>query len=107
MTTITKNYSHTNVSTNEVGSSYAKFIKKLEFSYFGLISFSILLGSIVAGLAAMQVLKNDAPIWQLGMVAAVSMASNTACIGQAPTKWVFNLMIVSLVVNALLILANV
>lgn len=98
-----KNESKTSVQTT---SKYEKFIEGLNFSYFGLISMSILVGSIVGGIAAAAILSNDAPIWQLGLCAAVSMANNTAGIGQAPTKWVFNLFIISLIVNTLLIIAN-
>lgn len=87
-------------------SKYEQFIDNLNFSYFGLISMSILVGSIIGGIAAAAILSNDAPIWQLGLCAAVSMANNTAGIGQAPTKWVFNLFIVSVVVNTVLIIAN-
>ena len=87
-------------------SQYEKFIHNLNFSYFGLISMTILVGSIIGGIAASFVLANDAPIWELCLVAAVSMASNTAGIGQAPTKWVFNLFIIGIVTNVTLILAN-
>ena len=88
-------------------SSYDKFIEKLNFSYFGLISLTILVGSIVGGITASVVLNNDAPIWELCLVAAVSMASNTAEIGQAPVKWVFNLFIIGIVVNSLFIIINI
>lgn len=87
-------------------SKYEQFIENLNFSYFGLISMSILVGSIIGGVAAAAILSNNAPVWQLGLCAAVSMANNTAGIGQAPTKWVFNLFIVSVVVNTLLIIVN-
>ena len=87
--------------------SYNQLIDKLNFSYFGLISMTILAGSIIGGLAASVVLSSDAPIWELCLVAAVSMASNTAGIGQAPVKWVFNLFILGVIVNALLIIVNI
>lgn len=96
-----------NVSVQRELSSYEKFIEKLNFSYFGLISMTILVGSIIGGIAASFILSNDAPIWELCLCAAVSMANNTAGIGQAPTKWVFNLFIFSTIVNVLLILVNI
>lgn len=99
-------YSKSTVNSRTDLGAYAKFIEKLNFSYFGIISMTILIGSIVGGIAASVILTNDAPIWQLGVCAAVSMANNTAGIGQAPTKWVVNLFILSLVVNTLLLLAN-
>ena len=85
---------------------YDKIISKLDFSYFGLISMTILIGSIIGGIAASSILSNDAPIWQLCLCAAVSMANNTAGIAQAPTRWVANLFAVSTIVNVLLILIN-
>lgn len=95
-----------NTTSVQTKSKYEQFIESLNFSYFGLISMSILVGSIIGGIAAAAILSNDAPVWQLGLCAAVSMANNTAGIGQAPTKWVFNLFIVSVIVNTLLIIAN-
>ena len=99
------NYSTKN-ATAELG-GYAKLIEKLNFSYFGIMSMTILIGSIIGGIAASCILSNDAPVWQLGVCAAVSMANNTAGIGQAPTKWVINLFLLSLVVNTLLIIVNI
>lgn len=86
---------------------YGKMLNKLDFSYFGLISMTILVGSIVGGFAASCILSNNAPIWELCLCAAVSMANNVSGIGQAPTKWVANLFILSLVVNVILIFANI
>lgn len=86
---------------------YSNLIEKLDFSYFALISMTILVGSIIGGIASSCILSNDAPVWQLGLCAAVSMANNTAGIAQAPTKWVVNLFGISTIVNILLILANI
>ena len=99
--------SHSHSIQKTTKSKYALFIEKLEFSYFAVISMTILIGSIVGGIAASIVLNNDAPIWQLGLVAAVAMANNTAAIGQAPTKWVVNLFILNIVVSTILILINI
>ena len=98
------NYS-TRTASKEL-SGYGKLIEKLNFSYFGLISMTILIGSIIGGIAASYILANDAPIWQLGVCAAVSMANNTSGIGQAPTKWVVGLFITSIIVNVLLTVIN-
>ena len=87
--------------------SYDRIIQRLHFSYFGLISMTILVGSIVGGLSASVVLSNDAPIWQLCLVSAAAMASNTAAIAQAPIKWVVNIFILSIIVNSLLIIINI
>ncbi len=94
-------------TTEKHQSAYDNWIKKLNFSYFGIISMTILVGSILGGIAAMYILKNDAPIWQLGICMASAMANNVAAIGQAPTKWVVNLFFTCLTINIMLILLNV
>jgi hypothetical protein len=86
---------------------YEKLIKKAEFSYFGLISLTISVGSILGGIAAMYVFQNDAPIWQLGIAMSSSMANNVAAIGQAPARWIVNLFTLCVLANVLLILLNV
>lgn len=88
-------------------SAYALWIEKLKFSHFGIISMTILIGSIVGGITAMYIFKNNAPIWQLSLCMAASMANLVAAISQAPTKWVVNLFITCMVVNTVLILANI
>jgi hypothetical protein len=88
-------------------SAYSRWIEKLHFSYFGIISMTILIGSIIGGIAAMYILKSDAPIWQLGLCMGIAMANNVAAIGQAPTKWVINLFLGCIGINTLLILVNV
>ncbi len=86
--------------------SYNQLIEKLNFSYFGLISMTILIGSILGGIAAMFILQNDAPIWQLGICMSSAMANNVVGIGQAPVKWVFNIAVINVLVNGILILIN-
>jgi hypothetical protein len=67
---------------------------------------AILIGSIMGGVAAMFVFQNDTPLWQFITGLAFTMANLVASIAQAPTKWVFNLFILSLIVNSILILVN-
>jgi len=86
--------------------SYNRLIEKLNFSYFGLISMTILIGSILGGIAAMFILQNDAPIWQLGICMSAAMANNVVAIGQAPVKWVFNVAIINVTIAGILILIN-
>ncbi|MGZ3899798.1 MAG: hypothetical protein ACXVNM_01830 [Bacteroidia bacterium] len=102
----TKQETYRTVGKTKSLSGYDKFIESLKFSYFGIISMTILIGSIVGGISAMYILKTDAPIWQLGLCMATAMANNVAAIGQAPTKWVVNLFLACIVVNAILILIN-
>lgn len=94
-------------ATPAAATGYDRWIEKLKFSYFSIIAMTITIGSILGGVAAMFVLQNNAPIWELGVCMAVSMANNVACLAQAPTKWVVNLFLLCVGVNALLILINV
>ncbi len=96
-----------NQMTSKVSdSAYDKFIEKLQFSYFGIISMTILVGSILGGIASMFIFQNDAPIWQAGLVMAIAMANNVAAIGQAPLKWVVNIFILCTLACTFFILIN-
>lgn len=108
MATITKPYAGSvSTASNNSVSGYDAFLKKLNFSYFGLISMTITIGSIIGGIAAMSILQNDGPIWQLALCMGLAMGNNVAAIGQAPIKWLFNTFCISTLVNVLLILANI
>ncbi len=107
MTTIAKTFNESKVTSLPVINSYNRLIEKLHFSYFGLISMTILIGSCIGGIAAMYILKDNAPIWQLCINIYLTMASNIAAIGQAPTKWVVNLFGLSVLANIMLLLAHV
>jgi len=85
---------------------YKKLIKKAEFSYFGLISLTITVGSILGGIAAMFIFQNGSPIWQLGIAMSLSMSNNVLAIGQAPAKWIVNLFTACVILNLLLIAIN-
>lgn len=101
----TANFS-THSTKVETKGAYKKLIEKLTFSYFGLMTVTITVGSILGAISAMQVLANDAPIWQLGLVMAAAMANNVSGIGQAPTKWVVNLFLFSVLISVIFYLAN-
>jgi len=102
-TTISGNKS---ITINSNLNWYEKLIKKAEFSYFGLISMTITIGSILGGISAMYIFQNSSPIWQLGLTMSVSMANNVAAIAQAPARWIVNLFILCLVINLLMIGIN-
>ncbi len=88
-------------------SAYDRWIEKLKFSYFGLISMTILTGSILGAIGFfMYVFQNDAPFWQFIVALYCAMANLVASIGQAPTKWVVNLFFLSAAVSTLLIIIN-
>ena len=107
MATTTLQSDHSSAKSYEATSSYDSLIQRLKFSYFGIISMTILIGSCIGGISAMYILKNDAPIWQLGVCMAAAMANNVSAIGQAPIKWVVNLFLINFVLNLILILMNV
>ena len=87
-------------------SAYDRLIENLKFSYYGLISMTILIGSILGAIAAMFVFENDAPFWQFIVALYCAMANLVASIAQAPTKWVVNLFILSTVLSTILIAIN-
>ncbi len=67
---------------------------------------TISIGSMLGGISAMYIFQNDAPIWQLGLVMAGAMANNVCAIGQAPTKWVVNVFLLSSVLSVLFTVIN-
>jgi hypothetical protein len=111
MTTIAKAYSHVNqhetVQSVSLSTGYDRFIKKLEFSHYGLVAMAILIGSCLGSIATMKIFQNHAGDWQFIVSLGFTMANLVACIGQAPTKWVVNLFAASLFVNALLLVINI
>lgn len=106
MTTITKSQTHQGSNTHSVTEHYNKLVEKLEFSYFGLISMTILIGSIIGGIAAMFVFENNAPMWQFLLCLGFSMINNVFAIAQAPTKWVLNTFILTVLINIFIIIIN-
>ncbi len=102
----TATLSHGSHSINNQLSWYGKLIQKLEFSYYGLIAMTITVGSIIGGIAAMFIFQNDAPIWQLALCMAGAMANNVSAIGQAPTRWVFNIFLTNFAICAFFIIIN-
>jgi hypothetical protein len=92
--------------TTANASAYDRLIENLNFSYFGLISMTILIGSIMGAIASMFVFQNNAPFWQFIVALYCAMANLVASIAQAPTKWVVNLFLLSTAVSSLLIVIN-
>ena len=108
MATLAKNFSPALHSSNtlSLSSRYYQFIESIKFSYYGIITMTMTIGSCLGGIAAMYVLQNDAPLWQLALTVMISMANNVAAISQASMKWVANIFILNVVINAILIIAN-
>jgi len=106
MTTLTKTYAHQHTDSVSLLERYNNLMNKLQFSYFGLISMAILIGSILGGIAAMYVFEHDAPLWQFILCLGFSMMNNVFAISQAPVKWVFNTFVLTVLVNSFLIILN-
>jgi hypothetical protein len=83
---------------------YDQFLQSNEKNYFSFIAMTILVGSIWGGLTAMLIDKFNAPVWQMAVNVASSMACNVAAIGQAPLRWVVNLFVLSMLLNTILML---
>lgn len=108
MTTLTNSYGHsvTSAQTTSLTSRYNRFIRKIEFSYFGIIAMSILFSSCLGSVATMKIFENAAPFWMFILSLSVTMANLVACISQAPVKWVVNLLSLSVLVNTVLLIVN-
>lgn len=110
MTTLTKNYQETlnhKSASGSIATRYNLFIKKIEFSYYGLIAMFILIASCYGAIVTMQIFENNAPLWQFIVSVSFTMANLVACIGQAPTKWVVGAFTASVAANTLLLLMNI
>jgi hypothetical protein len=108
MATIAKNFNPALQSTHSVSLSerYNQFIEKIKFSYYGIITMTMIIGSCLGGIATMYVFQNDAPIWQFCVITAISMTNNVAAISQAPMKWVVNVFVLNILINSIFIIAN-
>ncbi len=107
MNTLSKTYTHQNANSSSLNWRYNKLIDKLQFSYFGLISMTILIGSIIGGISAMYIFENNSPMWQFILCLGFSTMNNVFAISQAPVKWVFNAFVLTVLVNTILIVINV
>jgi hypothetical protein len=109
MATLAKTFhhEHSGVKSMSLTERYNHFIEHLKFSHFGLISMTILIGSILGAIASMYVFQSGAPFWQFIVCLYAAMANLVASIAQAPTKWVLNIFVVSTAINTFFILIHV
>jgi len=109
MTTIAKQFSvsHAVELKHSTGLSlsarYNNFIEELTFSHFGLMVMAMLISSCLGSITAMAIFFNGGPIWVFAIGLFAAVANLVACISQAPTKWVVNFFILSVVVNLALL----
>ncbi len=90
--------------------TYDDFLIDFKKNFLTYIPLSIILQSCIGSVAAMYILMgasiDDFPFFQLGLCVIVSMAYNASIMAQLNKKIVFNLLILSLVVNILLVIFN-
>lgn len=89
---------------------YQKQLSDFHQDYFAGATTGILVSSCLGSVAAMLILMNGHAVIemiQLGLVVVVCMWYNAAVLAQLKTKFVFNSLIVSLLVSAIFILINI
>jgi hypothetical protein len=108
MATLAKTFHHEHsVKSMNLTERYNQFTESLKFSYYGIITMTMTIGSCLGAIATMYVFENNAALWQFVLALTISMANNVAAISQASIKWVVNLFILNVVLNSLIILVNV
>ena len=88
---------------------YAKLYQDFQEMYLGYASLAIIASSCLGSVAAMFILMNGhgfANMIQLFLVVTVCMTFNAAVLAQLKTKFVFNSLIISLIMSTILIIVN-
>ncbi|EZH72098.1 membrane protein [Aquimarina atlantica] len=89
---------------------YSKLLKDFKEMYMAYIPLMIILSSCLGSVAAMYILMQErslSQVVQLSLCVIVCMAFNASILAQMKAKFVFNLLIASLVINTLLVLLNI
>lgn len=73
--------------------------------YYGMISISILVGSVMGGIMAMFALQKDS-LFLMALGLAFTMANLILSIAQSPPKWIVRAFLLSLLVNTAIILIS-
>lgn len=92
--------------TNEKKGIFKSFTEAIEFSYFGVISFTITVGSCLGGITAMYLFENKAPVWMIALSIVAAMANNVAAIAQVPAKWLIRIFLTCIITLVLLIMTS-
>ncbi|MDT8346900.1 MAG: hypothetical protein RQ756_03780 [Flavobacteriaceae bacterium] len=88
---------------------YAKYLEQFKTQFYAHAVLGILVSSCLGSIAAMLVLTKGTTLLcmsQLFIVTAVSMTYNGSVLAQIKPRYVFNLLILSVVVNVLVIALN-
>ncbi len=88
--------------------SYHNLFKSFQRSYMLMIPLSVILQSCLGSIATMYVMINKPPtlLLQMAISIIISMAYNAAILAQLKVKLVFNLLVISLFGNMMLLLLN-
>jgi len=88
---------------------YNKYLTMFKTEYMLYIPLSIIFQSCLGSIAAMYILENHVPsfsFFQLGLCVVVSMLYNASVLAQLNSKLVFNLLLLTITVNTLLLILN-
>lgn len=89
---------------------YNQYLSQFKAGYLMYIPLTIILQSCIGSVAAMYILVNShkpMAFVELFLCVSVSMIYNAAVLAQIKVKYVFNLLLLSLLVNTILIVINV
>ncbi|WP_299890875.1 hypothetical protein [uncultured Lacinutrix sp.] len=89
---------------------YNYMLSDFKVNFMIYIPLSIILQSCIGSIAAMYILQTSAvdafPFFQLTLCVIVSMAYNASVLAQLGYKLVFNMLVLSMLINILLIIIN-
>lgn len=89
---------------------YQKQLSEFTRDYYAGASTGILVSSCMGAIAAMLILMNGhglSEMIQLGIIVVVCMWFNASVLAQLKSKFVFNSLIISLIVSSIFILINI
>ena len=89
---------------------YTRYYEEFHDKYTMYIPLTIILQSCLGGIAAMYILMNGldtiSSLIQLGLCVVVTSFYNAAILAQLKDKWVFNILLLSLLMSTVFILIN-
>jgi len=87
---------------------YVKLVEEFEEGYLFLIPITIILQTAIGSVAVMYLLMDNSSttLFELGLCISASMAYNASILGQAKKKRIFDILILTLLINLSLIIIN-
>ena len=89
---------------------YTQLFEDFEKLYLGYSTIAVILSSCLGSAAAMVVLMNGhdfTQMFQLFLIVCVTMGYNSTVLAQLKPKFVFNALLISLVVSSILLILNI